>query len=168
MYVEPAPPPTDNRNYVQLEKLGEGTYATVYKGRSRTTSEIVALKEIHLDAEEGTPSTAIREISLMKGALASGMRFPADRRTQARQHCPPARCHPHREQARAHLRVLRAGPEAVHGHPRRPGGAAAQHGQELYVPVVECACWIDSADSRALRSATQTGCSTVTSSHKTF
>jgi hypothetical protein len=28
----------------------------------------VALKEIHLDAEEGTPSTAIREISLMKGA----------------------------------------------------------------------------------------------------
>ncbi|KAF7340084.1 Molybdenum cofactor sulfurase [Mycena venus] len=46
--------------------LGEGTYATVYKGRSRTTNEIVALKEINLDAEEGTPSTAIREISLMK------------------------------------------------------------------------------------------------------
>ncbi|KAH9440837.1 hypothetical protein Pst134EA_032992 [Puccinia striiformis f. sp. tritici] len=53
-------------NYVQMEKLGEGTYATVHKGRSRTTNEIVALKEIHLDAEEGTPSTAIREISLMK------------------------------------------------------------------------------------------------------
>ncbi|EPQ28737.1 uncharacterized protein PFL1_06869 [Pseudozyma flocculosa PF-1] len=53
-------------NYVQLEKLGEGTYATVYKGRSRLNNEIVALKEIHLDAEEGTPSTAIREISLMK------------------------------------------------------------------------------------------------------
>ncbi|WFD31209.1 WD repeat-containing protein slp1 [Malassezia sp. CBS 17886] len=53
-------------NYVQLEKLGEGTYATVYKGRSRLTNEIVALKDIHLDAEEGTPSTAIREISLMK------------------------------------------------------------------------------------------------------
>ncbi|KAJ7151529.1 kinase-like domain-containing protein [Mycena filopes] len=44
----------------------EGTYATVYKGRSRSTNEIVALKEINLDAEEGTPSTAIREISLMK------------------------------------------------------------------------------------------------------
>lgn len=53
-------------NYIQLEKLGEGTYATVYKGRSRSTNEVVALKEIHLDAEEGTPSTAIREISLMK------------------------------------------------------------------------------------------------------
>ena len=36
------------------------------QGRSRATNEIVALKEIHLDAEEGTPSTAIREISLMK------------------------------------------------------------------------------------------------------
>ncbi|KAJ7275541.1 kinase-like domain-containing protein [Mycena haematopus] len=53
-------------NYIQLEKLGEGTYATVFKGRSKTTNEIVALKEINLDAEEGTPSTAIREISLLK------------------------------------------------------------------------------------------------------
>ncbi|KAL8277320.1 hypothetical protein RQP46_010273 [Phenoliferia psychrophenolica] len=53
-------------NYIQLEKIGEGTYATVHKGRSRITNELVALKEIHLDAEEGTPSTAIREISLMK------------------------------------------------------------------------------------------------------
>ncbi|KAG8753136.1 negative regulator of the PHO system [Serendipita sp. 396] len=53
-------------SYDKLEKLGEGTYATVYKGRSRTNNEIVALKEIHLDPEEGTPSTAIREISLMK------------------------------------------------------------------------------------------------------
>ncbi|CCJ29350.1 unnamed protein product [Pneumocystis jirovecii] len=53
-------------NYQQLEKLGEGTYATVHKGRNRTTGEIVALKEIFVDADEGTPSTAIREISLMK------------------------------------------------------------------------------------------------------
>jgi len=38
----------------------------VFKGRNRQTGEYVALKEIHLDSEEGTPSTAIREISLMK------------------------------------------------------------------------------------------------------
>ncbi|KAK9469599.1 kinase-like domain-containing protein [Lipomyces arxii] len=50
----------------RLEKLGEGTYATVFKGRNRATGELVALKEINLDSEEGTPSTAIREISLMK------------------------------------------------------------------------------------------------------
>ncbi|KAH8900317.1 protein kinase [Thozetella sp. PMI_491] len=53
-------------SFQQLEKLGEGTYATVFKGRNRQTGQMVALKEIHLDSEEGTPSTAIREISLMK------------------------------------------------------------------------------------------------------
>ncbi|ODV94973.1 hypothetical protein PACTADRAFT_50809 [Pachysolen tannophilus NRRL Y-2460] len=52
--------------FQQLEKLGEGTYATVYKGRNRGTGQLVAMKEISLDSEEGTPSTAIREISLMK------------------------------------------------------------------------------------------------------
>ncbi|KAH8928456.1 Pkinase-domain-containing protein [Atractiella rhizophila] len=55
-----------SNTYIQLEKLGEGTYATVHKGRNRNDGSIVALKEIHLDSEEGTPSTAIREISLMK------------------------------------------------------------------------------------------------------
>ncbi len=53
-------------NIDRLEKLGEGTYATVYKGKNRATGVYVALKEISLDSEEGTPSTAIREISLMK------------------------------------------------------------------------------------------------------
>ncbi|WPG98183.1 Negative regulator of the PHO system [Acrodontium crateriforme] len=53
-------------SFQQLEKLGEGTYATVFKGRNGQTGAFVALKEIHLDSEEGTPSTAIREISLMK------------------------------------------------------------------------------------------------------
>ncbi|XBW34576.1 hypothetical protein QEN19_000139 [Hanseniaspora menglaensis] len=52
--------------YKQLEKLGKGTYATVYTGINKKTGQLVALKEIKLDQEEGTPSTAIREISLMK------------------------------------------------------------------------------------------------------
>lgn len=55
----------ENR-YITQNKLGEGTYATVYKGQNRTTGEICALKEINLDPDEGAPSTAIREISLMK------------------------------------------------------------------------------------------------------
>ncbi|RDH36500.1 negative regulator of the PHO system [Aspergillus welwitschiae] len=57
---------TSPTSFQQLEKLGEGTYATVFKGRNTKTGELVALKEIALDTEEGTPSTAIREISLMK------------------------------------------------------------------------------------------------------
>merc|ERR1711939_1147219 len=67
--TEEEPAEMDKRHpssFQQLEKLGEGTYATVFKGRNRQTGELVALKEIHLDSEEGTPSTAIREISLMK------------------------------------------------------------------------------------------------------
>lgn len=78
-------------NYQKLEKIGEGmcsptadfnpphfirpltdkpgTYGVVYKARDLTTSDkrIVALKKIRLEAEdEGVPSTAIREISLLK------------------------------------------------------------------------------------------------------
>ncbi|XP_040902477.1 cyclin-dependent kinase 16 [Toxotes jaculatrix] len=52
--------------YVKLDKLGEGTYATVYKGRSKLTENLVALKEIRLEHEEGAPCTAIREVSLLK------------------------------------------------------------------------------------------------------
>lgn len=44
----------------------QGTYATVYKGRSRLTDNLVALKEIRLEHEEGAPCTAIREVSLLK------------------------------------------------------------------------------------------------------
>lgn len=50
--------------YTRLEELGKGTYATVYKGKINST--FVALKEIRLNEEEGAPSTAIREIALMK------------------------------------------------------------------------------------------------------
>eukprot|EP00347_Sterkiella_histriomuscorum_P014622 403360177 len=50
-----------------MDKLGEGTYGIVYKSRDRETGEIVALKKIRLEhADEGIPSTAIREIALLQ------------------------------------------------------------------------------------------------------
>lgn len=58
--------PPSSSNYIKLEKLGEGTYATVFKARHVHSGNIVAIKEISLNQEEGAPSTAIREISLMK------------------------------------------------------------------------------------------------------
>lgn len=54
-------------NYKRLEKIGEGTYGVVYKAEDRTTGKMIALKKIRLETEdEGVPSTAIREISLLK------------------------------------------------------------------------------------------------------
>ncbi|XP_054651941.1 cyclin-dependent kinase 15-like [Dunckerocampus dactyliophorus] len=54
-------------SYVSLEKLGEGSYASVYKGISRINGQLVALKVIETKTEEGVPFTAIREASLLKG-----------------------------------------------------------------------------------------------------
>ena len=53
--------------YQKLDKLGEGTYGVVYKAIDKVTGETVALKKIRLEKEDdGVPSTAIREISLLK------------------------------------------------------------------------------------------------------
>lgn len=65
--VQPLSPPFGRLDaYEKLEPLGEGSYATVFKGMCITNKKIVALKEIRLQEEEGTPFTAIREASLLK------------------------------------------------------------------------------------------------------
>ena len=53
--------------FKRLEKIGEGSYATVLKGENRFDGSIVALKEIMLQPQEGLPFTAIREVSLLRG-----------------------------------------------------------------------------------------------------
>ena len=47
--------------------MNTGTYGIVYKATDKITNQVVALKKIRLETEsEGVPSTAIREISLLK------------------------------------------------------------------------------------------------------
>ncbi|KAF7264079.1 cyclin-dependent kinase 1 [Rhynchophorus ferrugineus] len=54
-------------DFFKIEKIGEGTYGVVYKGRNKKTGELVAMKKIRLENEdEGIPSTALREMSLLK------------------------------------------------------------------------------------------------------
>ena len=53
--------------YTKIDKVGEGTYGVVYKCQNKQTGQYVALKKIRLEnEEEGIPSTAIREISILK------------------------------------------------------------------------------------------------------
>ncbi|CAK0742703.1 Cyclin-dependent kinase B1-1 [Coccomyxa viridis] len=53
--------------YVKLEKIGEGTYGKVYKAKEKNTGRLVALKKTRLEMEEeGVPSTALREVSLLQ------------------------------------------------------------------------------------------------------
>uniref|UniRef100_A0A1B6EGF7 Protein kinase domain-containing protein n=1 Tax=Clastoptera arizonana TaxID=38151 RepID=A0A1B6EGF7_9HEMI len=54
-------------DYIKIEKIGEGTYGVVFKGKNKVSGELVAIKKIRMESEdEGIPSTAIREISLLK------------------------------------------------------------------------------------------------------
>ncbi|XP_065312448.1 cyclin-dependent kinase 2-like [Dermacentor albipictus] len=56
-----------SEKFQKIEKIGEGTYGVVYKARDRATGRFIALKKIRLESEaEGVPSTAIREIALLK------------------------------------------------------------------------------------------------------
>ena len=50
-----------------MERLGEGTYGVVFKAKDNQQNNFVALKKIKLENEdEGVPSTAMREISILK------------------------------------------------------------------------------------------------------
>ena len=53
--------------YTTTQKLGKGAYGTVYKARDEYGNEIYAIKSFKVKNEdEGIPSTAIREIYLLK------------------------------------------------------------------------------------------------------
>ena len=53
--------------YAKLEKVGEGTFGKVYKAQCKETGRLVALKKTRLEMEEeGVPSTALREVSLLQ------------------------------------------------------------------------------------------------------
>ncbi|XP_065293598.1 cyclin-dependent kinase 1-A-like [Dermacentor albipictus] len=54
-------------NYVMMEKIGEGTYGVVYKARCKRSNKTVAMKKVRVEnADEGVPSTTIREVTLLK------------------------------------------------------------------------------------------------------
>ncbi|XP_070812914.1 cyclin-dependent kinase 15 [Pituophis catenifer annectens] len=53
-------------SYLPLETLSEGPHSVVCKGISRIYNQLVALKVISLNTEEGIPFTAIREVSLLR------------------------------------------------------------------------------------------------------
>ena len=54
-------------HFSKMEKIGEGTYGVVFRAKERQSGITRALKKIRLDADsEGVPSTAIREIALLR------------------------------------------------------------------------------------------------------
>lgn len=54
-------------NYEKVEKVGEGTYGKLYKARHKETSHLVALKMTWMEMEEeGVPSIALQEVSLLQ------------------------------------------------------------------------------------------------------
>lgn len=64
-------PPVPQRslplNYQILDKIGQGTYGTVYRARDKTDQGIVAIKKILLDdRDEGIPVTTLREVALLR------------------------------------------------------------------------------------------------------
>ncbi|ESO05052.1 hypothetical protein HELRODRAFT_172067 [Helobdella robusta] len=53
-------------NYRKIEKIGEGTYGKVYKAKDRRNGQLVAIKKILIEKDDGIPCTAVREVALLK------------------------------------------------------------------------------------------------------
>ena len=56
--------------FEKIEKIGSGTYGVVYKGFKKNkdgSKQVVAIKKMRIDLEnEGIPSTALREITILR------------------------------------------------------------------------------------------------------
>ncbi|VDM24202.1 unnamed protein product, partial [Hydatigera taeniaeformis] len=54
-------------DYLRQGKIGEGTYGVVYKCLDRKSGQLKAMKRIKLEnSDQGIPSTALREIALLR------------------------------------------------------------------------------------------------------
>jgi len=58
---------TTKKDYQKIEKLGSGAYGTVYKALMKKNQKIVAVKRVKINLDtEGIPSSALREISILR------------------------------------------------------------------------------------------------------
>ena len=52
--------------YVKVQQIASGTYGIVYKGKNIITKQMVAIKKFKNVANQGLPTSAIREINAFK------------------------------------------------------------------------------------------------------
>ncbi|CAD8190516.1 unnamed protein product [Paramecium octaurelia] len=53
--------------FERLDKLGEGTYGTVYAAKDKKKNQVVAIKKVKIhDSNEGFPITCLREIKILQ------------------------------------------------------------------------------------------------------